>query len=405
MLFKYTGIDKEGKKVRSKIEAYDMVEAKKKLKVQQVLLMSIKEEKVLFDGELTLFKRAKKISPKDLSTISRDLAIYIQAGVSLVNAIRLIANQYAANKTLNIFFNTVKTFLDEGKNFYQALDLQTVIKLPVFYKQSIKVSENSGILDEVLLELSKFLKNQDRLNKRLSNAFAYPMFIMIVSVFMVAFMMSVVVPKITTIFDQLDQELPPISQFTIGISAFITDNFVAILSLCTIGISVFIILLKWNKQFKYGVDRVLLKVPFFGKLIESSELARFSYMISILMRSGVSFVQSINLSAKIVNNAVIGDIFENASNKVVEGSKFSSILLKAPYRIDNSFIQAISLGEETSELTQILKNLASLYEEDSKDKIEMFLSLLEPFLMLVVGGIIGFIVVSMLLPIFSMNIG
>lgn len=406
MIFKYKGINKNGKNVVSKIDAHSINEAKQKLKSQEIFLINIKEDYSLFSSvdKFSFFKRARKITPKDLSNISRDLAIYIQAGISIVNAIKLIANQYQDNKVLNLFFNTVKTFLDEGKNFYQALESQTVVKLPTFYKQSIKVSENSGILNEILLELSKFLKSQDRLSKRLSNAFAYPMFIIVVSMFLIVFMMSVVVPKITGIFEQLDQELPPISQFTISVSNFIGNNFVLLLAIGFIIVSTFTSMFALNKKFRYSVDRILLKTPFFGELIEVSELARFSYMISVLMRSGVSFVQGINLGAKIVNNKVIQKVLEDASNKVVEGSKLSKVLATSSYKIDTSFIQAIALGEETSELSQILQNLSILYEEESSDKIDIFLSLLEPMLMLVVGGIIGFIVIAMLLPIFSMNI-
>jgi general secretion pathway protein F/type IV pilus assembly protein PilC len=406
MLFKYKGIDKNGKNISSKIDALNIKEATAKIKNKQILIINVKKDHSLFDtkSQFNFFKSAHKIQPKDLSNISRDLAIYLQAGISIVNAIKLIGNQYSKNKTIKLFFNTIETFLDEGKNFYQALESQNVIKLPTFYKQSIKVSENSGILDEILLELSKFLKSQDRLSKRLSNAFAYPMFIIVVSMFLIVFMMSVVVPKITGIFEQLHQELPPISQFTINLSHFISNNFILLLAILFISVSTFSALFNLNEKFRYNIDKILLNTPFFGSLIQSSELARFSYMISVLMRSGVSFVQGINLGAKIVNNKVIKQVFEDASNRVVEGSKFSKILLNSNYQIDSSFIQAIALGEETSELPKILQNLSNLYDEDSGDKIDIFLSMLEPFLMLIVGGIIGFIVISMLLPIFSMNI-
>jgi general secretion pathway protein F/type IV pilus assembly protein PilC len=148
----------------------------------------------------------------------------------------------------------------------------------------------------------------------------------------------------------------------------------------------------------------MLKIPLFGNLTESSELARFSYISSVLIRSGVPFVQTINLAAKILKNSVIKETFEKASKKVVEGGKLSTALHNANYPINSSFVQAIALGEETSEVSAILQNLSELYFEENKDKINMLLSLLEPVLMLFVGGTIGFIVTAMLLPIFSMNI-
>ncbi|NWF65842.1 MAG: type II secretion system F family protein [Campylobacterales bacterium] len=404
MIFKYSGIDKNGKNVNSKIEANNLEDAKRRLKAQNIVYKSIKEDSNSIFQNIK-FERRYKIPAKELATLSRDLSIYIKSGISIVNAIGLASNQYDGNKKLSLFLKSIKTFLDEGKNFYQALEAQSVITLPSFYKQSIKVSEDSGILDEVLLELSRFLKEQDRINKQVQGAFAYPLFILTVSVFMVAFMIAYVVPKITSIFEQMHQELPAVTKFVISAGDWLSSYWILLLgSILTIIIFVSI-LLSINKQFKYYFDKFLLKIPFFGKILESSELGRFAYISSILFKSGVPFVQTVNLSSKILKNTVISNVFENASNRIVEGGKLSNALMKSDYLIDKSFMQAIALGEETSEVAPILKNLSELYFEENKDRIEIFLSLLEPFLMLIVGGIIGFIVTSMLLPIFSMNIG
>jgi general secretion pathway protein F/type IV pilus assembly protein PilC len=301
------------------------------------------------------------------------------------------------------FIDAVTTLLDEGKSFYQAIDTQSIIELPLFYKQSVKVSENSGILQDVLLELAKFLKAQDRIFKQVQNAFAYPAFIIVVSLFAVTFMLSYVVPKITSIFAQMKQELPPITKFVVNVGNFISSEWLILLILLIASITAFGLLLKFSPRFKFMLDYTMLKMPFFGPITQVSELARFCYISSILLRSGVPFVQTVNLGAKILNNTVLRETFEQASQKVVEGSKFSNALLKSSYAIEKSFIQAIALGEETSEVPIILSNLSELYFEDNKDKIALFLSMLEPALMLVVGGIIGFIISAMLLPIFSMN--
>ena len=406
MLFKYKGIDKNGKSVSSKVESINLEDAKSKLRNMDIHYMSIKEDKSLFhfSGNFS-FKRASKITTKDLSAISRDLSIYIKSGISIVFAIKLIKEQYKTNKKLKLFFNTISIFLDEGKNFYQALDSQNVIELPVFYLQSIKVSESNGILDKVLLELATFLKEEERLKKQISNAFAYPVFMITVSILMVGFMLSFVVPRITSVFTQMGQELPPITEFTINMANFLSSYWIVILaSLITFAVIVSFFYSK-NRAFKVAIDYILLKIPFIGGLIQTNELARLSYMISILTNSGVSFVESINLGSKIMSNGVLQDVFADASQKVVEGKKLSTILYNASYKIDSQFIQSIALGEETSQVTTILNNLADLYKENAKDKVALFLSLLEPMLMLFVGGTIGFIVVSMLLPIFSLNIG
>jgi general secretion pathway protein F/type IV pilus assembly protein PilC len=404
MVFKYKGLDTSGKKCKGLIEALDLDDAKRRIKNKGIFYTSINEESEPLFGGIS-FKRKKSLTPTELAVLSRDLSIYLKSGISIVNALRLASNQYSKNPKIGNFLSTIITLLDEGKSFHQALESQELIDLPDFYKQSVKVSENSGILEEVLLELSVFLKEQSRVNKQVQSAFAYPSFIIIVSLFMVTFMITFVVPKITGIFTQLGQKLPGITQFVIDLSDFFSNNYIIMLIILITFIASFSALMKFNKKFKYSMHMLALKAPFFGDIVQSSELGRFSYIASVLIRSGVPFVQTVNLGANVLNNSVIKEKFLSASSKVVEGSKFSNALTKGGFKIDRSFVQAIALGEETSQVSNILQNLSDLYFEENRDKIGIFLSLLEPMLMLIVGGVIGFIVSAMLLPIFSMNIG
>ncbi|SFV53965.1 Type IV fimbrial assembly protein PilC [hydrothermal vent metagenome] len=403
MIYRYKGIDATGQKVNDKIEASSLAEAKAKLKNQKILYSSIKEERASIFDHLSL-KRTYKISPKDLSNLSRELATYIRSGISIVQALRVVQNHYTNNKRLSLFLSEVNRLLDEGKNFYAALNEQKVLLLPEFYKQSIKVSEDGGILDEVLLELADFLKEQEKLRKEIKSAFAYPGFMIAVSLIMIAFMLTFVVPQITSIFASMHQELPTPTKVVIALADFFTHNYMILLVFIAIFVALFMLLRQKSEKFAYWVDRLLLKIPFFGSLIERSELARFAYMASLLVRSGVPFVQTINLSANILNNRVIKQLFLDASKDVVEGKTLSSSLLKANYKIDYAFVQTIALGEETSQIEAVLSNISELYFEENRDKTSMLLSLLEPALMLFVGGSIGFIVAAMLLPIFSMSI-
>lgn len=404
MLFKYVAYDKNGLKINSKIEASNYVEAKNKLKARGIFYTSIKQERInLLKFSLS---RKKNISLSLLSYISRDLSIYMNAGISLIVSINLLKKRYENDKKLGDFFESVATFLDEGKTFYVALESQKVINLPEFYKQSIKISENGGLLESVLMELSSFLKEQDRIKKQVSTTLAYPIFILVISFLMVAFMLSFIVPKITAIFVQLNQELPASTKFVIWLGDIFTNYYIEIFLGIFFIISSFFILLKKSKIFKYAFDKFCLKIPFFNKLIEQSELSRFAYMNSILIKSSVPIVQAISLSANILNNSVIKRVFKESSSSVVEGKKLSSLLSSNKiFKIDEAFIHAIAIGEDTSRLPQILNNLANIYNESNKDKTNLLLSLLEPIFMLIVGGTIGFIVIAMLLPIFSMNLG
>ncbi|MDR1555177.1 MAG: type II secretion system F family protein [Campylobacteraceae bacterium] len=403
MIFKYSGIDGFGNRVNSKIEALNLDDAKRRLKAQNVIYRKLKEDSFAFSNKFT-FKKKYKISSGELAMFSRDISIYLKSGISLVDAVALSSNQYAKNKKMLLFLRSIKTALDEGKNFYFALENQNVMTLPNFYKQSIKVSEDSGILTDILLELSRFLKEQERLEKQVQNAFAYPIFILIVSCFMVGFMVTYIVPKISSIFEQMNQELPKITQIVISIGNWMSDNWLYLAVGIFLSVFAFKFILKTSSKARYKFDFFMLKLPFFGKIIQSSELGRFTYVTSVLIRSGVPFVKTVRLGSGILKNSVIADVFERASLKVVEGSRLSAALIKSGFELDNSFVQAITLGEETSEVSMVLQNMSELYFEENRDKIALFLSLLEPALMLVVGGIIGLIVTSMLLPIFSINL-
>ena len=404
MIFKYKGIDSHGKKVKEKIEASSLAEAKNKIKAKNIIYQAIEQDTPsLFDN--IDFSTKYKISAKELSSLSRELSMYIRSGITIVSALKIIQSHYEQNKKMKLFLVTVSTHLDEGKDFYTALETQSVIELPDFFKHSIKVSENGGLLDDVLIELSRFLKEQDRINKEIKSALSYPTFMIVISLLMISFMLTFVVPQITGIFESMDQELPTPTIVVIAIGDFFSNNFTIILGFIFVFIAMFSILMKKSYAFKYGVHKLMLKLPLFGQIIEKSELGRFAYMASLLTRSGVPFVQTVNLSANILNNLVIKELFMDASRTVVEGKLLSKALNDAKTKIDYAFIQSIALGEETSEVENVLTNMSELYFEENRDKIATLLTLLEPALMLFVGGSIGFIVAAMLLPIFSMSIG
>ena len=403
MIYKYKGIDSSGKKVNAKVEASSLQEAKNKLKSLNIIYQSIQEEGELFFQGLN-FTRKYTITPKELASLSRELSMYIRSGISIVSALKIVQTHYEHNKKMKLFLTTLSTHLDEGKNFYTALELQSIVILPPFYKESIKVSESSGILDEVLLELSRFLKEQYRINKEIKSAFAYPTFMIVVALLMISFMLAFVVPQITGIFVDLHQELPVPTKVVIAIGDFFNTHLVEILVLLTLGVGAFIVFMQKSYKFAYMIHLFILRLPLFGEIAQKSELARFSYIASLLVRSGVPFVQTVNLSSNILNNKVLKELFESAATKVVEGKLLSNALNSSNIKIDYAFIQAIALGEETSGLQSVLTNISELYFEENRDKIGLLLTLLEPALMLLVGGTIGFIVSAMLLPIFSMSI-
>ncbi len=404
MIFKYSGFDKSGNKVKARIEATSLEEVKSKLSAKGIIYDSIKESGDSIFKSIN-FRRKHTLSAKHLASLSRNLAIYLKSGIPIVNVIRLAKLQYEKDPVLVDFLSSLETSMDEGKSYYVALESQEIIELPAFYKQSIKVAEESGSLSEVLFEMARFVEEGDKVAGKVKQALIYPAFIVIISVLMVAFMLTTVVPKITGMFTQLKQELPGITKAVIAMGDFLGAYWLLIAISIMVFSVVFGYLVKTSESFKFAYHSFLLKLPLFGKIIQTFELARFSYITSVLVRSGVTFVHAVKLASGILDNVAIRAQFQNASKDLVEGKKFSSSLTKHGKDIDKSFVQAIALGEETSEVAMVMENLAQLYFEENRNKIDLFLALMEPLLILFVGAMIGFIVVAMLLPIFSMNLG
>ncbi|MDR3347229.1 MAG: type II secretion system F family protein [Helicobacteraceae bacterium] len=404
MLYKYRALTPNGTTEKGTIEAGSKAEAIGKLRARNLLYESLTPAEASFFSKI-LKRRRENIPPSSLARLCRDLSIYLKAGISIVNAIRLASSQYLSDRKLSSFLGTLATFLDEGKSFSVALDTQSVYDVPPFFKQSIKISENGGMLPSVLEELSRFIKDLEGIKKQAKNAMFYPLFIVFVSFLMVFFMITVVVPQITGMFEQLGQELPPITRFVIGFSDFLGSYWLLIVLIVIGAVAFHTAMLRTNYGYRYANNRLILSLPLIGRIVMTTELARFCYMCSVLMRSGVPFVQTIRLAAGVQSNIVLSEIFLKASDRVVEGGRFSVALQSSGFKVDEALIQSIALGEETSELEAILSNLSALYFEENRDRITIFLSLLEPVLMLFVGGLVGFIITAMMLPIFSMSIG
>lgn len=406
MEFVYKGIDRStGTLLNATIEASNLEEAKKKLKQQGILFSEIVSKEQSFFGVVSLF-RNRNLPATLLATLSRDLAVYLNAGVPLIRSLTLLKHQHKNTPRLERFFETVITLINEGKSFAQALEVQEHYKLPVFYTGTLKISEDRGILAEVLGELAMYLNLQEKIKKQLSQAMVYPSFIIVVSILMISFMLSVVVPKITTIFESTGQALPGLTQFIITLADFFAQYWFLMMAGALGAVGFFSYKMLTHYGFRKAVHAIILTLPFVGKMVETGDLARFCTIASLLIRSGIPVVNTIKLSCITLSSEVIKELFENASAKVVEGSSLSKALSQSEgFRLDDAFIEAVAIGEETSEVASMLSHLSALYIDTNKDKVTLFLSILEPALMLLIGGIIGVMVTAMLLPIFSLNMG
>ncbi len=404
MLYKYKGLNKEGKRVKGTISASSIDEAKNKLRSQNIFYDTLDETKGF---SLEGFGRHRQMPNNMLSNFAKELASYLASGnMTILTALKLMEKQHKKEKLYASFLNATKTMVDEGKPLAVALDSQKVYALPEFFLQSVKVAGQSGKMVEVLTNMSNFFAAQSKIKQQVANAMIYPLFILTVAIGMTVFLLIYVVPKITGIFEDTHQELPGITKFVLGSSHFLGQHYVGIM----IGLLLFIIIAKLAyskiKSFHYMVDAAILRLPIMGKLTQNHELGRFSYILSLMLDSGVPYTQAVKLASSTFGNLAIKDLFEKVNQKVTEGSKLSNALYNVKgVKLKSNFMQSLALGEESSNVSSILGNLSKLYNEENEQGIERLLKMVEPVMMLLIGAIVGVIVMAMLLPIFSMSLG
>ncbi len=403
MQYKYRGLSKDGKKVKGVIVAGSFNEAKQILKTQGIFYQNLEE-----GGGTALLSNLKKrpMNGTLMSAFSKELASYIDSGMTIVTALKLMYNQHKNEKKYASFIEEVKKMVEEGKSLYVALNSQSVYELPDFFLQSINVSGQSGKMGEVLSTMGEFFSSQGEVKKQATNAMIYPTFIFLVAIGMTAFLITFVVPKITKIFEDTGQKLPGITKFILGMSDFFTHYWLHTLIFFIAIVALFQLSYAKIGSFRKLIDSLFLKVPVVGNIVQNYELGRFSYILSLMLDSGVSYAQAVQLASTTFNNSALRELFDRASAKVVEGNKLSVALYRTKgIKPKRNFMQSLALGEESSSVSSILKSIARLYNEENKDKIKVLLSLMEPFMMLFIGAIVGTIVLAMLLPIFSMSLG
>jgi len=402
MLFKYKGFDTSGKKVKGTVTASSIEEAGQKLKARGIYHEGLTPTK-----EFSLEAFSKRQMPGELlATFSKELSSYLNSGMTILTAIKLLENQHEGEKRYVSFLNSVKTMIDEGKSLFNALNTQKVYALPDFYLQSLNVAGQGGKMVEVLTNMGNFFSAQNKVKKQVKGAMTYPAIIFTVAIGMTSFLIAFVVPQITEIFDDTGQELPPITQFVLNISDFLTAHYIALIVGFILTIVLFKVLYAKVEGFHRVIDAWLLKVPVLGTLIQNHELGRFSYILSLMLSSGVAYAQAVHLAKATFGNYGLKALFEKANIKVQEGNKLSNALqMTKGAKLKRNFMQSLALGEESSEVASILDNISALYAEENEDKLKLLLGLLEPFMMLFIGVVVGVIVSAMLLPIFTMTQG
>jgi len=384
-IFKYRGYDSEGLETEGVIEADGKKDAAIKIKSKGVFPKEISgatAKRTLLSG---------KLSPLILASITRRLSTLLASGVPLTESIGALSAEQK-DEWKNILID-LKESLTAGASLARAMQAYPDI-FPDFYTGMIAAGESSGKLTEVLLKLADFLENENSIKSRVRTAFIYPIFMASVSILILVFLFTFVIPKITKIFEDTSASLPFITVALIWISN-VFRNFWWLLLLISAGL---VTLYRWvRKNKKEVIDAILLKDP--TGILMGLYMLRFSMTMGFLLSGGLPILKSMQLTSKATGNVVLENRILSAQNLVSQGSRLSSSLDGFP----PTLLQIISTGEQTGRLAEVLIKTAESYESEFDRKLQAAIGLLEPSLILAMGLIVGFIVVAVLLPIFELN--
>lgn len=401
-IFEYKGFTVQGRSARGIIEADNQHHARIKLKDMGVYATDFKQESGAQASDIkktTVSDIFTSISQQDVAIITRQLSSLLGAGLTLIDALDAIVEQIDKIKLKKIVSN-IKTKVNEGSSFADALKTAPKV-FPEFYVNMVAAGESSGALDVVLQRLADYIENQVKLKYRIIATMIYPAIMVVLATLVVIVLMTFVIPKVTQLFKDVNQTLPIFTRLLIFTSNVMSSYWY----LFIIAVAGMYYFFKWYIKTKKGrvkYESALLRLPVFGKLIKLVIIARFTRTLATLLRSGVPVVRAMDIVKTIVNNTIIGGAIEKAKVSIIEGSSISAPL-KSSGVFPPMVTRMISVGEQSGELENMLEKIATTYEDNVTTAISALTALLEPVIILMMAGIVLFIILSVLLPIFQMN--
>ena len=402
-VYEYMALNKVGKNVNGIIDADSSVAARQKLRGMGIFPIEVTEtlteqkEQTSRSTSVSLF--FKRVKPGELSAITRQLSILLGAGITLVASMDALLSQIS-NPILKKIMAQVKEAVNEGNSFAFALSQHPRVFSQI-YINMIRAGEASGSLDLVLDRLAEFSENQQALKARFRAALAYPVLMSIIGTLILFFLITFIVPNITKIFSDMHQSLPLPTLVLIGLSSFL-KSFWWLVFIVLIGSVVLIKKLIKTPKGRYVWDKLKLRSPVIGSISIKMSMSRFGRTLGSLLQSGVILLPALKIVRNIVGNTLITEVIDNAMEEIEKGKSLAVTLSKSPW-FPPIAVQMISVGEQSGELEKMLNKIADIYERETESQIMALTSMLEPVMILGMGLVVGFIVISILLPIFEMN--
>ncbi len=396
-MYAYTALDPAGKEVKGKIEADNEQLVMSKLHEQRYHVLGVQEEKS--KAKLSSISiGSKKIKLHSLVVFSRQFATMIDAGIAIVRCLDILESQ-TKDPILKPVINQCKKDVKGGLSLTDAFSKHPQV-FSRLYINMVKAAETGGILDIILDRLSTFLETEQEVRGKIKSAMIYPILVLGFAVIMVVALFLFVLPKFKMIFESMGVEMPPTTKALFAISAFMQHYWYLI---PVIGIG-FFFAYKWYKGTKTGawqIDMLKLKFPVVGELVQKMSISRFSRTFSTLISSGVPMMRALEIVNETAGNLVISHSVEGARNAIREGQKISAPLA-ASGMFPGMVTHMIDIGEETGRLSEMLAKVADFYDQEVDNAVKALTSMIEPCLIVLMGGIVGFIAVSIMAPIFKL---
>jgi len=398
-IYKYKGKNKAGTLIEGERVARTPQEVISTLEKESIQVLSVEKKKIQMQLPFTSaggFQR-KKVTLRELSVFNRQLSVMFNAGLPITQGLGILANQQK-NKYFQEVVSEVRKDVESGSNFSNALRKHPKV-FNELYCSMIQAGEASGSLDTILLRLSQYIENMTRLTAKVKSAMAYPIAVLIMAVVITSVILWKVVPIFKGMFDQLGAGLPIPTQVIMSISEFLQGNFFFVL----IGIGILVFAFR-SYYATFGgrrvIDRIKLKLWIFGPLLLKLGVARVTRTLSTLLNAGVEIIEGITITAKTSGNAIIEDSVLKSRSSVQEGKPLWEAWEEAkifPFMVT----QMVSVGEQTGSLSTMLGKIADFYDEEVETAVTALIAVMEPILILILGGLVGSIIVAMYLPMFD----
>ena len=391
-VFSWEGSDRKGRKIKGDIRAASQAVANAQLRRQGITVIKIKKQSGASKG--------KKITDKDITLFTRQLATMMKAGVPLLQAFDIVGKGHS-NPSVAKLLMDVKADVETGSNLSQAFK-----KFPLYFDDLfvnlVAAGEQAGILDTVLDRLATYKEKTQAIIGKIKSALMYPISILVVAFVITAVIMLFVVPAFKELFSSFGANLPAPTVFVMNLSDIFVKYWYLIFG--SIGGSVYSFMYTWkrSKKMQYFMDRLMLRLPIFGPVIEKATIARWTRTLSTMFAAGVPLVEALNSVGGAAGNIIYLNATKKIQSEVSTGTSLTVSMQNADL-FPNMVLQMVAIGEESGALDAMLGKVADFYEAEVDDAVEGLSSLMEPLIMAILGVIIGGLVVAMYLPIFKLG--